>query len=333
MVQAFPARPRAGLRYAARMDRREFLGAGAVFGLVLLSRPAWGNDSANSSQGSGDSSAGSGDSSRASGNSSAGSGDSTHNSANSSNSGDSSAESSGEAANGAGIALLSTTVVALGMSLTAGAIVLIVVLVKNGRRKRRESQELLRSALLGVRHDLGAVLALASASPSALDGLVAEAAAGEGEALDTLARATGLARRRVADAVLGVWTPVRTELDAARFALRLLDDLAPDLEPHPDPVAGWLDQLGHEARLPTPITAPAHLQLATWMGVEGGDLAPVVRATVGGRRDAHADPLGEADRLADAIAAAYPAQVQARLAALEARVRDIDAGLGAGLLA
>ena len=320
------------MRYAPQMHRRDLLRTAAALGLGLLTPAAMASDSANSSQGSGDSSGASGDSSAGSGDSSAGSGESSRNSSNSSNSGEGSGEPVAESSGEAGVLLLSTTVVALGMSLTAGVIVLIIVLVKNGKRRRKEEAELLRGSLLGARRDLGGVLALASASPSALDLLVAEAVDGEGEALDALARATGLGRARVADAVVRVWAPVTTEVEATRFALRLLDELAPELTPAPDAVAGWLDQLAHERGLPTPGEGPAHSQLAVWMGVGDHDLAPIVRASLPTRQAIHGDPLGVADRLADQVAAAFPTEVRARLAALEARVRHIDEGLGAGIL-
>lgn len=336
-----------------RRDLVQFLGfsalAAALPGLAAASDSgnSSGGGGASAGGGGGASSAGSGDSSGDSANSSGQSADSSGESANSSQrSGDSSdsGNSSGPTGFGNEEFSASAAVVALSLTTTIGVVVLVLLIAgSTGRRTRRgkpppprtPSALLLDSGFLNARRDLGLQLSQLAMSPAALDRLAAEAGAGEGPALQSLARAAGLPPPRVADAVTSCWYPATTTWHASRISLQILVDLAPELAPDPDFVAESLASLRREQQRGDPTHQPVHQQLAQWMGVAAHDYAPVVSrvlADLPGRAALHADPQPAADALADALNAAFPNAVAERIQAMRAKVQRMNRDLALGLL-
>jgi len=255
---------------------------------------------------------------------------------------DASAGATAEASAGSTQATLVASTVALGVVVLGGVISLVVFLSIRSARRRREgelvmlspAEALLRTGVQVARLDLGRLLGLYAESPAALATLAAEAKEGAGDAIDDVARAAQLPPARVASAVLTAWAPVRTQVDASRFAVRLVAELAPDLEARDDDAAWWLDALLREAHAGE-SAGSAHGRLFGWMGVDAPVGVPVVRETLGplARADVYAAPLDVADRLARALYAASPDGIDARLQAMKERVYAIDAELGAGIFA
>lgn len=239
-------------------------------------------------------------------------------------------------------ALLIASAVALGVVVLGGVISLVVYLsIRSARRRRAEesvvlspAEALLRTGVQVARQDLGRLVGLYAESPAALATLAAEAEEGGGDTIDDLARAAQLPPPRVAAAVLAAWAPVRSQVDASRFAVRLVARLAPDLEARDEDAAWWLDALLREVHAGEPAGS-AHRRLFGWMGVDAAVGVPVVAETLSplARADLYAAPLDVADRLARALYAASPDPIDARLQAMKERVYAIDAELGAGIFA
>lgn len=159
-------------------------------------------------------------------------------------------------------------------------------------------------------------------SPSAMDALTAEAAAGRGARLDALVRACGLPDHQVASAWLATAAaPAATQAEALAGVVRFIQRIGPELEPDPALAEHLVSSLAVEqARADFPANAPAHELVARWTGLSVAEVAPIVAHTLTqpdgqpvSRATRHADAVDLADRIGRDLGIAHPVVVSARM--------------------
>jgi hypothetical protein len=234
---------------------------------------------------------------------------------------------------------------------TVAAVVVIIVLIvkkkkkkeekaKRRRKKRRRGQNpgnvegigrtLLYGELIGTQRDLGLTLNLLARSPTSLDILEAEAAAGDGPLLESLSTALQQPRQDLAQGlqtVLANHGPPLSQADANLFVIRLLNASVDDLELDPAAASDAMWRLDRERAHPDfPAHAPLHHRLARAMGVPVDAVVVAVTDTLelaaaaalgarsGGsvRATVAEQPMVYLDLLSDRIELADDALVRAR---------------------
>lgn len=159
-------------------------------------------------------------------------------------------------------------------------------------------------------------------SPSAMDALTSQAAAGRGARLDALAGVAGLPPDVVASAWLDTAAaPAATREEAFAGVVRFIRRIGPALRPDPVLAERLLRTLAAEQASPDfPANAPTHALVAALTGLAVADVAPVVAQTLMqpdgrpmARADLHADPVELAEHLGRNLGTAHPVAVSAQV--------------------
>lgn len=247
---------------------------------------------------------------------------------------------------------VSLTVTAVG-AVVAG-VVYLVILAAKGKGPEAEPGEsptpagsdegagLISQGFVGGGGTLATLAAQLVHSPSAMDALTSEAAAGQGARLDALARSAGLPRDVVASAWLDTAAaPTATRVDAFAAVVRFIRRIGPELKPDPALAERLLASLAAEqARADFPANAPTHALVATWTGLSVAEVAPIVAQTLTqpdgrpmSRAALHTDAVEVAERVGRNLGIAHPVAVSAKAEDLLASARHYgvpDERFGAG---